>query len=453
MNRSKMNMNSALNLFNACLGLFVGALYFYQLIYAAAALIDLIKRKRAPRSRPREAALPHRYAVVIPARNEQDVIVPLIDSIRRQNYPTDHIDIFVAADNCTDATAQAARSVGAVVFERTNPLQTGKGYALDFALKKILSEYDRGYEAFAFFDADNLVHQSFFSEINRCFDAGARIITGYRNSKNFGSSWVASASSMWYLRESRFLSAARKLFGSSCLITGTGFVVARSIIEKNNGWKHHLLTEDIEFSVDSVISGEKIVFCEDAVIYDEQPVSFSQAWLQRLRWAKGFYQVFARYGKALALRLFRCPGEERLSCYDLLMTVSPAMLITLLGLTVNVLCLAAGLLSGNPSLAHTASSALITTVFNLYLMFFAYGALTLITERHMYRARLSRVVQGLFGFPLLMACHVPMAVQALICTVEWKPIRHTNTTTIADLPVFDQSPACNQPNERRVNHG
>ena len=41
--------------------------------------------------------------------------------------------------------------------------------------------------------------------------------------------------------------------GSSCAISGTGFMVDSQIIEKNQGWKHHLLTEDIEFSVDNII--------------------------------------------------------------------------------------------------------------------------------------------------------------------------------------------------------
>ena len=42
----------------------------------------------------------HRIAVLIAARNEENVIGQLLDSIHAQrNYPMDHVDIYVGADN------------------------------------------------------------------------------------------------------------------------------------------------------------------------------------------------------------------------------------------------------------------------------------------------------------------------------------------------------------------
>ena len=46
------------------------------------------------------------------------------------------IHIFIA-DNCTDDTAQVARGAGAIVYERFNKVQVGKGYALDWLFKII----------------------------------------------------------------------------------------------------------------------------------------------------------------------------------------------------------------------------------------------------------------------------------------------------------------------------
>ena len=51
----------------------------------------------------------HKYAICIPARNEEAVISNLISSIRKQDYPQELITIFVIADNCTDNTAAVAR--------------------------------------------------------------------------------------------------------------------------------------------------------------------------------------------------------------------------------------------------------------------------------------------------------------------------------------------------------
>ena len=79
----------------------LGALYAYQVIYIILGLLFTKKFARAKTF--------HKYAVVISARNEESVIGNLIDSINKQDYPSDKITVFVVADNCTDKTAQIAR--------------------------------------------------------------------------------------------------------------------------------------------------------------------------------------------------------------------------------------------------------------------------------------------------------------------------------------------------------
>lgn len=59
------------------------------------------------------------------------------------------------------------------------------------------------------------------------------------------------------------------LLGNSCAVSGTGFFVSQRMIDENNGWPFHLLTEDIQFSVHCVINGHKIGYCDRAIVYDE----------------------------------------------------------------------------------------------------------------------------------------------------------------------------------------
>ena len=98
--------------------------YAYQFFYIPVALL---KKKR-----PLPQGTLHRFAVLIAARNEEAVIGDLIDSLKRQSYPAALLDIYVVADNCTDHTEETARSHGAVVWERFDPVRVGKGYALHF---------------------------------------------------------------------------------------------------------------------------------------------------------------------------------------------------------------------------------------------------------------------------------------------------------------------------------
>src|SRR5699024_3328495 len=129
--------------------------------------------------------------------NESAVIGELVHSIKKQNYPAELLDVFVIADNCTDNTAAVAERAGAIVFERFNRQQVGKGYALDYAFQRIEKEYGQAqYEGYFIFDADNLLDANYVAEMNKVFDSGYRVITSYRNSKNFDSNWISAGSAL-----------------------------------------------------------------------------------------------------------------------------------------------------------------------------------------------------------------------------------------------------------------
>ncbi|HPX00029.1 MAG TPA: glycosyltransferase family 2 protein, partial [Sedimentibacter sp.] len=224
-------MLSFISLFNIIILIIFTGFYSYQIFYLFVALFKKGKNLKASKN--------HRYAVVIAARNESAVIVQLIKSIKRQNYPGELLDIYVAADNCTDNTAEVARSAGAIVFERFNKQFVGKGYALDYAFKNIIYK-KTCYDAYFVFDADNLLDENYISEMNKVFDNGYKIVTSYRNSKNYDTNWLTAGYSLWFLREAKYLNNSRMILNTGCAISGTGFMVSDDIIRKNNGWKHHL---------------------------------------------------------------------------------------------------------------------------------------------------------------------------------------------------------------------
>ncbi len=407
--------------FNLIISLIFTLCYFYQLWYV---LIGLFKKNKGFVAHDN-----HRYAVVVSARNESNVIQALIHSINTQNYPKELVDIFVVADNCTDNTAEVARQMGAIVYERFNTSLVGKGYALDWLFKQIKNDYsDDKYEAYIIFDADNVVAPDFIAEMNSLFDNGYRIITSYRNSKNYGENWITAGYSLWFLREAKFLNNARMKLGTSCAISGTGFLVSSEIVRKNNGWKHHLLTEDIEFTTDSIIEGEKIGYCHNAVIYDEQPTTFHQSYLQRLRWSKGFYQVFCNY----ASRLFKGMFKGSFSCYDMLMTTTPAMLLTLISVAMNIVAVAYGVYSHSlylPILVKT----LFQTFAGFYGIFYWLGLLTTITEWNKIHCGGFKKILYAFTFPLFMFTYVPISIVALFKKVKWEPISHTVNKSLKEI--------------------
>ena len=396
--------------------------YLYQFVYVVIGLLGKGKKFKAEKN--------HRYAVLISARNEANVIGTLIDGINNQTYPSELVDVFVVADNCTDSTAATARECGAYVYERFNTELVGKGYALDWLIDKIRNDHpDKDYEAYIVFDADNVVDPHFIEEMNNLFDNGYRILTSYRNSKNYDENWITAGYSLWFLREAKFLNNARMQVGSSCAISGTGFLVSSQVIADNGGWIHHLLTEDIEFTTDCIVNGERIGYCEKAVLYDEQPQSFYQSYLQRLRWSKGFYQVFVKYGKKLIKGIFK---DGSFSCYDILMTLMPAMLLTLISVSVNVVAILIGLFTSSSDLAMLLK-ALLETLLGFYLLFFILGAITTITERKQIHCGKFKKFIYVFTFPLFMLTYVPISIIALFKRVKWEPIKHSVTKDLTDI--------------------
>ena len=398
--------------------------YLYQLIYLLVGLFGKEKNQTAKKN--------HRYGVIVSARDEEKVVGLLIDSIKKQTYPEELIDVFVVADNCSDQTAKVAEAAGAKVYERKNPKKIGKGYALNFLFQKINKEYGyEAYDAFIVFDADNVIAPIYIEEMNKVFDSGYRIITSYRNSKNYGKNWISAGYSLWFLREARYLNKARMKLGTSCAVSGTGFLVSREIIQKNDGWVHHLLTEDIEFTTDNIIAGEKIGYCGKAVLYDEQPVKFGQSYRQRLRWAKGFYQVLRSYGRRLIQGVF----SGSFGCYDMLMTIMPAMILTFLSIVINLVAFIGGWIAGISELSQlywTVGRTLVT----LYITFFFMGTVTTITEwKKIYCPNFKKILY-LFSFPLFMLTYVPISIIALFVKVEWKHIDHDVATDVEHIQNF-----------------
>ncbi len=392
--------------------------YSYQFLYV---IVSLMKKDK-----PHQETKAHRFAVLIAARNEETVINHLIDSINTQTYDQGEVTVFVVADNCTDQTAACARKMGAIVYERFDQTKIGKGHAMEFLLNQMEKDY-APFDGYFVFDADNVLDQNYILEMNKTFSDGYDIITSYRNSKNYGDNWISSGYAIWFLWESEFLNRGRMLLGTSCAVSGTGFFFSRRIIEKYGGWKFFLLTEDIQFTVDNVLSGEKIGYCRQAMLYDEQPVKFQQSFRQRMRWAKGFFQVFHRYG----LDLFKGSLQRNTSCYDMLMVIMPAIILTLFTLIFN----GSMILFGNYTNSQDDLIMMMMgrMILNMYLMLVFIATVTTATQWKNIHTTSFKKVAYIFTFPFFMFTYIPITIVAFFKKVEWQPIEHSRAKTLAEI--------------------
>ena len=422
----EVNFAEVLSFINYIVLGILAIIYFHHNLFLV--LTIFFKKKKYP-----EAKENHFFAFIVSARNEEKVIGNLLDSIHAQDYPQDKYKIYVIADNCTDNTALVAKEHGAIVIERHNTEKIGKSYALDMVLKYAISDDER-IEAFIVFDADNVVDKNFTKEMNKAFEDGNQIATSFRNSKNYGSTWVASGAGMTFFRECRVMHRMRSRLHMTTYVSGTGFLVSKKIIEENGGWVNHLLIEDVEFSIDEYLKGYKVAYVADAIMYDEHPKNLKDSCRQRLRWCRGNHQCFKKFHFKLFKNCFKHPSYSNVDLYAHIFPVA----ILSVGWLGFVLPLSYGIYAIVKNISfdiyfEAAVRPLLDSLFFgvLYTIFVAL-IVTILCWKDI-KAKTSKKILHIFTFPLYALSYLFISFIAIFIRVKWKPIKHTDDIKIEDI--------------------
>jgi len=408
------------------IGAVMAFLYLYRYVYGVIGAF--FTRKFAPTDAR------FRYGILIAARNEEKVISHLIDSIRAQDYDGE-VKIFVVADNCTDNTADAAARRGAVVYTRFDPVHRTKGYALQYLIQCIHREFGKeAVDAYIVFDADNLLAPDYLSRMNEAYAAGEKIVTSYRNTKNFDDNCISASYGLHWLRTIRTEHRARSLFRMATRIQGTGFLFDRALVD--GGWNYTSLTEDRAFCADAVAAGYRISYCDAAVFYDEQPTDLKTAITQRLRWSKGHLQAFAETGPALLWETFRRPfTRHSFMSYDMLTVVTPRSLISLFcRLTAYVIDLVLmWQLSGKKAVLTLAYTLLYRFVKSWLSKVLSAAYILFVERRRLPAMPLWKKIWFCMTFFIFDTIGKYTTLAALFMQVDWKPIAHTAAVSIEEI--------------------
>lgn len=259
-------------------GLTVAAFACYLLSLSIAAMF--YRRELGTEFRPTS-----RLLVLVPAHDEAAVIERCIRSLRSQNYPPELYEIVVVADNCSDDTAAIAQTAGAdLVLTRNEPDQRGKGYALRWAMDRLLAADPVA--AVVVVDADSIADSNFLRGLAEPFEAGARVVQGEYRLYGEGSSRGALRAAA-VLLVNRVRPAGRAALGLSAIqLTGNGMLLARCVLLAMP-WEAYTSTEDIEYSLELRASGVKIVFAGGAVVLSPAAPNRQAAAQQQLRWEGG----------------------------------------------------------------------------------------------------------------------------------------------------------------------
>jgi len=282
---------------------FLSISYFAQLLYYCflgaivlgvarlfvLAGLALWQRAKGPSTPMPGGGTQQQVTVLIPAFNEEKVIVTTIERILASNYP--NLEVLVIDDGSKDHTAYIVRShfmreprVGVISIPNG-----GKANALNVGLANAQGE------VVVALDADTQFESTTICRLVRWFsDPSIGAVAGNAkvgNRINMITRWQALEYIVAQNLERRALSALDTL----TVVPGAVGAWRRDVLKEIGGFPADTLAEDQDLTIAIQTQGYRVYFDPTAVAWTEAPATVRGLAKQRFRWAYGTLQCLWKY--------------------------------------------------------------------------------------------------------------------------------------------------------------
>ncbi len=259
-----------------------GAIAFW--LKHSKVLVKIVPLKRYPK-----------VTIVVPAHNEELVIEKTATAILNLNYPKDKLEVLFYADNCEDKTADVLDEVlknkqyykcNARVIRRTG--SGGKAGVLNDALKIAHGEY------LGVYDADAMPEENaLYFLVKKVQENPQRYMAAFGRNKtrNAKQNFLTRCINQEIVVTQRIQHCGIWQLFKIGRIPGTNFIINKKYVESIGGWRNGALTEDTDISFKIMGSGKLIALAYNSEAFQQEPERLKDYYFQRLRWAKGNYEV------------------------------------------------------------------------------------------------------------------------------------------------------------------
>jgi cellulose synthase/poly-beta-1,6-N-acetylglucosamine synthase-like glycosyltransferase/peptidoglycan/xylan/chitin deacetylase (PgdA/CDA1 family) len=297
----------------AVIGNFIVFVFFLGDILMSARLIlvgvfAIIDRLRRPHREASPGFNP-RIAVLIPAYNEETVIVRTIRSVLHSDY--ENLRVIVIDDGSTDDTFEVARTAYAkeIAAGRVEVWTTpngGKAAALNYALDQLDEEFYVGIDADTVIAADAIAKLIPHFEDPRVGAVAGNAKVG--NRVNLWTRWQA----LEYITSQNFERRALDLFNVVTVVPGAIGAWRTEGVKRAGCYPLNTVAEDADLTMNLLEQQYKVVYEDRALAFTEAPINASGLMRQRFRWSFGILQSVWKHRLAFvrnkAMGLFALPN-------------------------------------------------------------------------------------------------------------------------------------------------
>jgi cellulose synthase/poly-beta-1,6-N-acetylglucosamine synthase-like glycosyltransferase/peptidoglycan/xylan/chitin deacetylase (PgdA/CDA1 family)/spore germination protein YaaH len=276
------------------------------LLIGLFAIIDRLRHRRVPEV---AGGFAPRVAVLIPAYNEETVIVRTIRSVLNSDY--ENLRAIVIDDGSSDRTYDVAREayrdeIAAGRLQVLSKPNAGKAEALNYAIGLLTEDYYVG------IDADTVIARDAVSKLI-CHFADPQVGAVAGNAKvgnrvNLWTRWQA----LEYITSQNFERRALDLFNVVTVVPGAIGGWRTEATRHGGGYPINTVAEDADLTMNLLEQGYKVIYEDQALAFTEAPIDAKGLMRQRFRWSFGTLQAIFKHKQAFtknrAMGFFALPN-------------------------------------------------------------------------------------------------------------------------------------------------
>lgn len=314
-----------------------------------------------------------KFAILVAARYESNVIRHIMDSLDKQTYPREYFEAYFIVESLDDPTVEIVKQRGYQYFVRdqlTDDRRT-KGFALQECINYLWRENIQ-YDAYMIFDADNILEPRYIEVMNDLRQTGVDVGLGYRSFTNADENLIAANSAVMFSYMNQITSYGRSILFHKATLMGTGYFINDTIVREAGSWIFTGMTEDIQLTAYCYYHDIYMCYYPAVCFYDEQATDFKTVHNQHVRWISGYIAPRGFLKKEGIQKDYHSKRLQRMANYEFKVGIIPFVVFNVISVLIFIASIVFGVFSAFYGKDYQTGIIFATGAFQISLVYFCF---------------------------------------------------------------------------------